>query len=150
LAWRCLLSMPTLNWLNRNEAVTLASKAPYRLLEAVLELSYGKADTESMIIQGDNLDALKSLLPYYASKVKCIFIDRPYNTQSAFEHYDDNLEHGQWLSMLYPRLELLRDLLAPDGTLWVSIDDNEGHYLKVLLDEIFGRRNFVTTVVWEK
>jgi adenine-specific DNA-methyltransferase len=69
----------------------------------------------------------------------------PYNTKSAFEHYDDNLEHSQWLSMIYPRLELLRELLSEDGSIWVSIDDNEGHYLKVVMDEIFGRRNFITT-----
>lgn len=82
--------------------------------------------------------------------MKCIFIDPPYNTQSAFEHYDDNLEHSQWLSMMYPRLELLRDLLAEDGSIWVTIDDNEGHYLKVLMDEVFGRRNFVANVFWQK
>jgi adenine-specific DNA-methyltransferase len=81
--------------------------------------------------------------------VKCIYIDPPYNTRSAFEHYDDNLEHSQWLSMMYPRLELLRDLLAEDGSLWVSIDDHEGHYLKVMLDEIFGRKNFIANVVWQ-
>jgi adenine-specific DNA-methyltransferase len=82
--------------------------------------------------------------------VKCIYIDPPYNTRSAFEHYDDNLEHSQWLSMIYPRLVLLRDLLAEDGSIWVSIDDNEGHYLKVIMDEVFGRRNFVATFVWER
>ena len=76
-------------------------------------------------------------------RVKCIFIDPPYNTKSAFEHYDDNLEHTQWLAMMYPRLEMLRELLAEDGSIWVTIDDNEAHYLKVILDEIFGRRNFV-------
>jgi len=103
-----------------------------------------------MLIQGDNLDALKALLPYYAGQVKCIYIDPPYNTRSAFEHYDDNLEHSQWLAMIYPRLELLRELLAEEGSIWVSIDDNEGHYLKVIMDEVFGRRNFVANVVWQK
>ena len=103
-----------------------------------------------MLIQGDNLAALKSLLPYYAGQVKCIYIDPPYNTGSAFEHYDDNLEHSTWLTMMYPRLELLRDLLAEEGSIWISIDDTEGHYLKVLLDEIFGRINFVAHVVWQK
>jgi adenine-specific DNA-methyltransferase len=93
---------------------------------------------------------LKALLPFFAGRVKCAFIDPPYNTQSAFEHYDDNLEHAQWLSMMYPRLELLRDLLADEGSIWVTIDDNEGHYLKILMDEIFGRRNFVATLIWEK
>ena len=99
-----------------------------------------------MLIHGDNLDALKALLPFYAGRVKCIYIDPPYNTRSAFAHYDDNLEHSQWLAMIYPRLELLRDLLAEDGSIWVSIDDNEGHYLKVVMDEVFGRGNFVATV----
>lgn len=142
--------MPTLNWLNRNEALTLSGSAPYRLLEYDPELSYGDNDTENMLIQGDNLDALKALLPYYAGRVKCIYIDPPYNTRSAFEHYDDNLEHSTWLTMMYPRLELLRELLAEDGSIWVSIDDNEGHYLKVLMDEVFGRKNFITTIIWRK
>ena len=102
------------------------------------------------VIQGDNLDALKALLPYYAGKVKCIFIDPPYNTRSAFEHYDDNLEHTKWLAMIYPRLELLRELLSEDGSIWVTIDDNEAHYLKVIMDEIFGRANFIQNVIWQK
>jgi adenine-specific DNA-methyltransferase len=82
--------------------------------------------------------------------VKCIFIDPPYNTKSAFEHYDDNLEHSQWLSTMLPRLQLLRELLSEDGSIWVTIDDNEGHYLKVMMDEVFGRKNFVANVFWEK
>ncbi len=142
--------MPLLNWLNKDKAVQAGDKVPYRLLEAVPELSYGDVDTENMLIQGDNLEALKALLPYYAGKVKCIYIDPPYNTKSAFEHYDDNLEHSKWLSMMYPRLELLRELLAEDGSIWVSIDDHEGHYLKVMMDEVFGRKNFVANVIWEK
>lgn len=104
-----------------------------------------------MLIQGDNLDALKALLPYYKGAIKCIYIDPPYNTRSAaFERYDDNLEHSQWLAMMYPRLVLLRDLLADDGSIWVSIDDNEGHYLKVIMDEVFGRKNFIASPVWQK
>ncbi|MEE7626379.1 site-specific DNA-methyltransferase [Methylobacter sp. Wu8] len=99
-----------------------------------------------MLIQGDNLQALKALLPLYAGKVKCIYIDPPYNTRSAFEYYDDNLEHSLWLSLIYARLELLRELLTEDGSIWVSIDDNEGHYLKVIMDEIFGRKNFINQV----
>lgn len=142
--------MPILNWLDREEDVKAAEGVPYRLLEADSKLSYGDADTENMLIQGDNLEALKALLPYYAGQVKCIYIDPPYNTRSAFEHYDDNLEHTKWLSMIYPRLELLHELLAENGSIWVSIDDNEGHYLKVVMDEIFGRKNFVTTFVWQK
>lgn len=142
--------MPVLTWLTREHDLKLAQNAPYRLLEEVPELSSGESATENMLIQGDNLDALKALLPYYAGQVKCIYIDPPYNTRSAFEHYDDNLEHSQWLEMIYPRLELLRELLAEEGSIWVSIDDNEGHYLKVIMDEVFGRRNFVANIVWQK
>ena len=142
--------MPTLDWLNKQDAIRSAQKVPYRLLETIPELCAGVPGTENMLIQGDNLQALKALLPMYAGKVKCIYIDPPYNTRSAFEHYDDNLEHSVWLSMMYPRLELLRELLAEDGSIWVSIDDNEAHYLKVMMDEVFGRSNFVTTVIWRK
>lgn len=142
--------MPILNWLNKDEAVTTSKKCTYRLLEEVPELSYGDADNENLLIQGDNLEALKALIPYYAGKVKCIYIDPPYNTKSAFEHYDDNLEHSKWLSLIYPRLELLRELLSEEGSIWISIDDNESHYLKVIMDEIFGRKNFVSNVVWQK
>lgn len=141
--------MPLLHWLTREEDIHAATRTPYRLLEHVASHSHGDADTGNMLIQGDNLAALKALLPYYAGRVKCIFIDPPYNTRSAFEHYDDNLEHTQWLAMMYPRLELLRQLLAEDGSIWVSIDDNEAHYLKVIMDEVFGRSNFIGNVVWQ-
>jgi len=142
--------MPLLHWLTRDVDIHAATHAPYRLLEESRDLSHGDRDTGNMLIQGDNLDALKALLPYYAGKVKCVFIDPPYNTKSAFEHYDDNLEHAQWLAMMYPRLELLRSLLAEDGSIWITIDDNEAHYLKVIMDEVFGRKNFVANVVWQK
>lgn len=142
--------MPSLSWLTRDDDLKRAGTVPYRLLEADPALSQGDPTAGNMLIQGDNLDALKALLPYYKGRVKCIYIDPPYNTRSAFEHYDDNLEHTQWLAMIFPRLELLRDLLAEDGSIWVSIDDNEGHYLKVVMDEVFGRRNFVGHVVWQK
>ena len=142
--------MPLLSWHNRDEDLTRAARVPYRLLEPVASLSHGDPDAPNMLIEGDNLDALKALLPYYAGRVKCVFIDPPYNTRSAFEHYDDNLEHSQWLSMMYPRLELLRELLSEDGSLWVTLDDNEAHYFKVIADEIFGRRNFVANAIWEK
>ncbi|GHT40206.1 hypothetical protein AGMMS49965_08140 [Bacteroidia bacterium] len=142
--------MPTLNWLSRNEDLKSASQTDYCLLEEVPELGAGDKDTGNMLIQGDNLQALKALLPFYAGQVKCIYIDPPYNTGSAFEHYDDNLEHTKWLSMMYPRLEMLRELLAEDGSIWISIDDDEGHYLKVICDEVFGRNNFVNTVIWQK
>ncbi|MCO5108840.1 MAG: site-specific DNA-methyltransferase [Burkholderiaceae bacterium] len=142
--------MPLLHWFKREEDLTKAARAPYRLLEPVPSLHYGEEDSPNMLIEGDNLDALKALLPYYSGQVKCIFIDPPYNTKSAFEHYDDNLEHAQWLSMMYPRLELLRELLAEDGSIWITIDDNEAHYLKVLMDEVFGRNRFVAANVWQK
>lgn len=142
--------MPTLTWLTRDDDLKRAGAAPYRLLEEVPELGAGDRDAGNMLIQGDNLDALKALLPYYAGRVKCIYIDPPYNTRSAFEHYDDNLQHAEWLAMIYPRLELLRELIAPDGSIWVSIDDSEGHYLKVIMDEVFGRQKFVVTNVWQK
>lgn len=142
--------MPTLDWLNRAHAFTTAAQVPYRLLDTISLHGDAAAAQGNLLIQGDNLEALKALLPFYRGQVKCIFIDPPYNTQSAFEHYDDNLEHSQWLSMMLPRLQLLRDLLSEDGSIWVTIDDNEGHYLKVLMDEVFGRRNFVDTVIWQK
>jgi len=142
--------MPILDWLDRNKDVKAADAVPYRLLESADDLSCGDADSPNMLIQGDNLEALKALLPYYAGQVKCIAIDPPYNTRSAFEHYDDNLEHSIWLSMMYPRLELLRDLLAEEGSIWVCIDENEAHYLKVIMDEVFGRRNFIAEVIWQK
>lgn len=142
--------MPTLRWLTRDEDVRAAEKVPYRLLEEDPALGYGDPDTGNMLIQGDNLEALKSLLPFYAGRVKCIYIDPPYNTGSAFEHYDDNLEHSKWLAMMWPRLELLRELLAEDGSIWVSIDDDQAHYMKVILDEVMGRSNFITSCVWQK
>jgi adenine-specific DNA-methyltransferase len=142
--------MPILHWLGRECHVKAAEAVPYRLLEADDDFSAGDPDTPNMLIQGDNLEALKALLPYYAGRVKCIFIDPPYNTRSAFEHYDDNLEHTQWLAMMFPRLQLLRELLSEDGNIWVTIDDNEAHYLKVIMDEVFGRNNFVANIVWQK
>lgn len=142
--------MPTLRWLTRDEDIRAAAHVPYRLLEEVPDLGHGDRDSGNMLVQGDNLDALKALLPFYAGQVKCIYIDPPYNTRSAFEHYDDNLEHSQWLAMIWPRLELLRELLAEDGSIWVSIDANEGHYLKVVMDEVFGRRNFLAEIIWQK
>lgn len=142
--------MPLLSWFNRDADLTRAALAPYRLLEPVAGLSHGEEDAPNLLIEGDNLDALKALLPYYAGQVKCVFIDPPYNTRTDFEHYDDNLEHSQWLSMIYPRLELLRALLRQDGVIFATIDDTEAHYMKVVMDEIFGRANFVANVVWQK
>jgi adenine-specific DNA-methyltransferase len=142
--------MPILHWLTRDEDTRTARNVSYRLLQEDSSHSGGDPDSGNMLIQGDNLDTLKALLPFYAGRVKCIYIDPPYNTRSAFQHYDDNLEHTQWLAMMWPRLELLRDLLAEDGSIWVSIDDNEAHYLKVIMDEVFGRKNFIDTVIWRK
>jgi adenine-specific DNA-methyltransferase len=105
---------------------------------------------DNRLIKGDNLLALKALEAEFAGKVKCVFIDPPYNTGSAFTHYDDGLEHSIWLGLMRDRLEIIRRLLADDGSLWITIDDNEAHYLKVVCDEIFGRSNFVVSCVWEK
>jgi adenine-specific DNA-methyltransferase len=105
---------------------------------------------DNRLIKGDNLLALKSLEAEFSGKVKCVFIDPPYNTGSAFTHYDDGLEHSIWLGLMRDRLEIIRRLLADDGSLWITIDDNEAHYLKVLCDEVFGRSNFVANVVWQK
>lgn len=105
---------------------------------------------DNTLIFGDNLLALKALEQEFTGKVKCIFIDPPYNTGSAFEHYDDGVEHSLWLSLMRDRLEILQRLLTIDGSLWITIDDNEAHYLKILCDEIFGRSNFVANVVWQK
>ena len=145
--------MPLLHWLTRDHDLTAADRVPYRLLDEVSDLSIsdpaGGGD-DNLLVQGDNLEALRALLPFYAGRVKCIYIDPPYNTGSAFEHYDDSLEHAKWLAMMVPRLHLLREFLREDGSIWVSIDDYEGHYLKVLMDEVFGRRNFIANLVWQK
>ena len=105
---------------------------------------------DNRLIKGDNLLALKALEAEFAGKVKCVFIDPPYNTGSAFTHYDDGLEHSIWLGLMRDRLEIIRRLLSEDGSLWITIDDNEVHYLKVVCDEIFGRTNFVANMIWEK
>jgi len=110
----------------------------------------GSDHFDNRLIFGDNLLALKALEQEFAGKIKCIFIDPPYNTGSAFTHYDDGVEHSIWLSLMRDRLELLQRLLSEDGSLWITIDDNESHYLKVISDEVFGRVNFVANVVWQK
>ena len=102
--------------------------------------------TENMLIHGDNLIALKALEQNYAGKIKCIYIDPPYNTGNAFEHYDDGVEHSEWLTLMYGRIELLRNLLSEDGFIAIQIDDNEHAYLKVICDEIFGRGCFVNSI----
>lgn len=137
-----------LTWLGKEKEI----KIEPRILIENKELSNIEQDleTENMLIHGDNLLALKALESKYAGKVKCIYIDPPYNTGSAFEHYDDNLEHSIWLDLMYKRLIYLHKLLSDDGVLWISIDNTEGHYLKVLCDEIFGRNNFVADITYEK
>jgi len=121
-----------------------------RILIENPEYSYGDGDTGNMLIHGDNLLALKALEQEYAGKIKCVYIDPPYNTGSAFTHYDDNLEHSIWLNLMRERLVLLRNLLCEDGSIWVTLDDNEVFYCKVLMDELFGRSNFVGSIIWEK
>ena len=121
-----------------------------RILIENPQYSYGDTESGNMLIHGDNLLALKALEQDYAGRVKCIYIDPPYNTGNAFEHYDDGKEHSIWLSLMRERLEILWRLLSKDGSIWISIDDDEQAYLKVLMDEIFGRKNFVNNVIWEK
>jgi adenine-specific DNA-methyltransferase len=141
-----------LTWIGKDERPKLEP----RILVEDPALSHhaaarGPADIfDNRLIQGDNLLALKALEAEFAGKVKCVFIDPPYNTGSAFEHYDDGVEHSLWLSLMRDRLEIIHRLLSEDGSLWVTLDDNEAHYFKVMCDEVFGRVNFVANVVWEK
>lgn len=163
--------MPTLNWIGKEAVVKHHKDVPFRLLEPVPELSCGPADSGNLIVQGDNLHALKALLPRYAGQVKCIYIDPPYNTGNEGWVYNDNVNspeirkwlgevvgkegetldrHDRWLCMMYPRLVLLRQFLCDDGAIFISLDDNEVGPLRLLLDEIFGSKNFVTTIAWQK
>ena len=135
-----------LTWIGKGEEPKLEP----RILIENPEYSYGDPKSENMLIHGDNLLALKALEQDFTGKIKCIYIDPPYNTGNAFEHYDDGVEHSQWLNLIAPRLRILRNLLSADGTIWISIDDDESHYLKVLCDEIFGRENFISNVIWQK
>jgi adenine-specific DNA-methyltransferase len=142
-----------LTWIGKDEITKLEP----RILIEDTDLSYhapkrfGEADIfDNKLIFGDNLLALKALEQEYAGKVKCVFIDPPYNTGSAFEHYDDGIEHSLWLSLIRDRLIIIKNLMTDDGSLWITIDDNEAHYLKVLCDEVFGRKNFIANVIWEK
>jgi adenine-specific DNA-methyltransferase len=128
-----------LTWYGKEEQV----KIEPRLLIHDSSKDYGDADSENMLIHGDNLLALKALEKDFTGKIKCIYIDPPYNTGSAFEHYDDNLEHSIWLGLMKQRLVMLRKLLSPEGTIWIQIDDEEQAYLKVICDEVFGRSNFI-------
>ncbi len=142
-----------LTWIGKDQRPRLE---PRILLEDPIRSYHAKQRVteddlfDNRLIKGDNLLALKALEAEFTGKVKCVFIDPPYNTGSAFTHYDDGLEHSIWLGLMRDRLEIIRRLLSDDGSLWITIDDNEAHYLKVLCDEVFGRRNFVANVVWQK
>ncbi len=141
-----------LTWIGKDKRPKLEARI---LLEDAAKSYHAPTRSEQAIfdnrlIFGDNLLALKALEQEFAGKVKCVFIDPPYNTGSAFAHYDDGLEHSIWLGLMRDRLEIIKRLLADDGSLWITIDDNEAHYLKVLCDEVFGRGNFVSNALWEK
>jgi adenine-specific DNA-methyltransferase len=163
--------MPTLNWIGKEAVVNHHHQVPFRLLKDVPELACGDPGSGNLIVQGDNLVALKALLPYYAGQVKCIYIDPPYNTGNEGWIYNDNVNsplirewlgktvgkeaddlsrHDKWLCMIYPRLALLKRFLRPDGSIWISMDDSEAALLRVLLDEIFGRERFIACNVWQK
>lgn len=162
--------MPTLNWIGKDAVVNHDKEVPFRLLKKIKSASVGD-NSQNLILHGDNLQALKALMPYYTGQVKCVYIDPPYNTGNEKWVYNDKVNspkikkwlgkvvgkesedlcrHDKWLCMMYPRLNLLRDLMADDGAFFVSIDDDEGQYLKAMLDEIFGRENFLTTIIWHK
>ena len=163
--------MPTLDWIGKKAVVNHHREVPYRLLHCDKANSTGDADAGNLLVQGDNLHALKALLPYYAGKVKGIYIDPPYNTGNESWVYNDNVNspeirawlgrvvgkeaedlsrHDKWLCMMYPRLALLKHFLSEDGSIFISIDDNEVQALRWIMDEIFGPRNFVATVIWQK
>ena len=135
-----------LNWIGKGEEPKLEP----RILIENPEYSYGDINAANILINGDNLLALKALEQNYAGKIKCIYIDPPYNTGNAFKHYDDGVEHSLWLNLMKPRLDILRNLLSNDGSIWISIDADESHYLKVLCDMVFGRQNFVDEVIWQR
>ncbi|WP_395064947.1 site-specific DNA-methyltransferase [Flavobacterium sp.] len=134
-----------LTWIGKGDEPKLEP----RILIENPEYSYGDTNTENILIHGDNLLALKALEQDFAGKVKCIYIDPPYNTGNAFEHYDDGVEHSLWLNLISQRLKILKNLLTDDGTIWITLDDNEVHYCKVMCDEIFGRNNFIQGIIWK-
>ena len=163
--------MPTLNWIGKEAVIKHHHEVPFQLLKDVPELSCGDPGSGNLILQGDNLVGLKALLPYYAGKVKCVCIDPPYNTGNEGWAYNDNVNspeirewigkvvgkegetldrHDRWLCMMYPRLAILREFLARDGSIFVCIDDNEVQSLRFIMDEIFGPQNFVATILWQK
>ncbi len=162
--------MPTLNWIGKEAVVDHHRHIPTRLLECDPKLSFGDPDAENLLVEGDNLEALKALLPRYRGQVKCIYIDPPYNTGNENWVYNDNVNdprikkwlgqvvgkeaedlcrHDKWLCMMYPRLAMLREFLTDDGVFLCSIDENEVYFLKTLLDEIFGSSAYLGTIVWK-
>jgi DNA modification methylase len=162
--------MPTSDWIGKRAVVNHDREVPYHLLRCDNSLSSGDPESGNLLIEDDNLLALKALLPYYAGQVKCIYIDPPYNTGNENWVYNDNVNspemrkwlgkvvggeaedlsrHGKWLCMMYPRLALLREFLREDGAIFISIDDNEVHNLRLAMDEIFGGRNFMGMLVWK-
>ncbi len=163
--------MPTLNWIGKKAVENHHMQVPFRLLKDVPDLACGDPGTGNLIVQGDNLEALKALLPYYAGQVKCIYIDPPYNTGEEGWTYNDNVNspeirrwlgqvvgkegetldrHDRWLCMMQPRLTLLRQFLRKDGAIFVSLDDNEIHRMRFLMDDVFGEQNFVEQLIWKK
>lgn len=168
--------MPTLHWIGKDKIINHHQEVPYKVLNHKYGFSEnGKTDSSvdsgNLIINGDNLEALKSLLPKYEGKVNCIYIDPPYNTGNESWVYNDNVNspqikkwlgkvvgkesedltrHDKWLCMMYPRLKLLHKLLAKEGALFISCDDNEQANLKIICDEIFGISNFVTSIHWKR
>ncbi len=163
--------MPTLEWIGKKAVLNHHRQVPYHLLRCDASLSVGDPDSGNLLVQGDNLVALKALLSYYAGKVKCIYIDPPYNTGNEKWVYNDAVNspemrrwlgkvvgaeaedlsrHDKWLCMMYPRLSLLKEFLTEDGAIFISIDDNEVQDLRAIMDEVFGQRNFIATVIWQK
>jgi adenine-specific DNA-methyltransferase len=163
--------MPSLDWIGKKAVVNHHREVPYRLIHCDKDKSFGDPEAGNLLVQGDNLEALKALLPYYAGKVKCIYIDPPYNTGNEGWVYNDNTNspeikawlgsvvgkeaedlsrHDKWLCMMYPRLRLLKEFLSDDGVIFVSIDDNEAHTLKIMCDDIFGKSNFIASIIWRK
>ena len=161
--------MPTLEWIGKEKVINHHQQVPYRVLEE--KYTYNAERSDNMIIRGDNLEALKALLPQFEGKVKCIYIDPPYNTGNEGWVYNDNVgdpkikkwlgevvgkegedlsRHDKWLCMMYPRLKLLQKLLAEDGVIFISIDDTEFHNLRAICNEVFGENNFITTIIWHK
>ena len=163
--------MPTLDWIGKKAVLNHHNEVPFHLLREEPSLSVGGPGSGNLLVEGDNLLALKAMLPYYAGQVKCIYIDPPYNTGNENWTYNDNLNsseirrwlgkvvggemedlsrHDKWLCMMYPRMSLLREMLREDGAIFISIDDNEFQNLRGIMDQVFGEKNFIATIIWQK